>query len=180
MAFQVSRRLVTLSILVILGAALIFIGVRTRPATSAETVPPPSQPVAVTTMPPVAGPTPSRDQATRDSFFAEYRMNRDRALSLEAALLRDVVDNSRSGADARLKAQDDLLRLGREQALLVELEGLAHAEGFNDAVVFLENQGLTVVVGPGHVSAARATGLVQVLARQAGVPPANVAIIQRP
>ena len=179
MAIVFSRRLLTLAALVVLGTALVFVGVKTRPATSAEGVPAQSQPATPTATVSPAPPAATA-QGAGDPFFAEYRMKRDSALSLEAALLHDVVDSPLSSSDARLKAQDELLQLGREQALLVQLEGLVHAEGFNDAVVFLENQGVTVVVGAGHISAAKAAGLVQVLARQAGVPPANVAVIQRP
>ncbi|HUW63717.1 MAG TPA: SpoIIIAH-like family protein [Spirochaetia bacterium] len=181
MAIMLSRRLLTLAALVILGTALVWVGVKTRPAASAEPAATQSQPVSpATTSAVTVSPTPPVSTPGQDTFFAEYRLERDRAFSLEASLLTDVVNNPQSTAEARQNAQDELLRLSQQQARLVDLEGLVHAEGYAAAAVFLENQGVTVVVGPGRISATAAARLVQVLARQAGVPAANVAIIQRP
>jgi len=178
MAIVLNRRRLALLILILLGPALVLAALKTRPAASA----PPAhvRPALKTGSASGAASSAGAARVLRDPFFTEYRMERDKALSLEASLLRDVVDNPLSGSEARQKAQDELLRLGREQAELVQLEGLVHAEGFDDAAVFLDNRGVTVVVGGVPVSPSRAAVLVRVLARQAGVSPASVAIVQRP
>jgi len=167
--FMLSRRWLIIGVLGLAVWLLVFAGYRTRPLPAA----PPVSGSAVTTVGNPAG-------TDQDAFFADYRMRRDRALSLEASLLRDTVNNPQSTAEARQKARDQLLALGAEEARAVELEGLARAEGYADAVAFFENQGVTVVVGPAKGAMPSPARLVQVVARQAGVPPANVVVIQRP
>ena len=180
---MLNRRILILAAAIILGVVLVSIGFKTPPVTPTKAYAASDKPSGVSPSPPrlvSPGVTAGTAVPAQDGFFAEYRMHRDRAFSLEAALLENVVNNPLSSAQTRQNAQSELLGLSREQASLVNLEGLAHAEGYSEAAVFLKNQGVTVVVGPGQITTRAAVRLVQVLAQQAGIPAANVTIIQRP
>ncbi|WP_051276580.1 SpoIIIAH-like family protein [Desulfovirgula thermocuniculi] len=113
------------------------------------------------------------------AFFVDYRLDRERARSRQVEVLREVINNPQSSAEARKAAQEKLLALSQGMAQEVEVENLIRAKGFKDAAVYLDGKGATVVVRAAHITSEEARRIAELISRSTGVPEQNVVIIPR-
>ncbi|NPV52547.1 MAG: SpoIIIAH-like family protein [Firmicutes bacterium] len=110
----------------------------------------PGEPEAIMAM--AAGP--------RD-FFAESRLERDRARSRRMELLQDMLESSPEGSQERAAIQRELLRMSAAMENEERIEALIRARGYVDAVVFVSDNSCDIIVET-------SSGLTQVDARQIG------------
>lgn len=125
----------------------------------------------------VAAPGPSVAAPVRHDFYAETRLERDRTRSEQVQLLREIVGDAKSTAEARSDAQRRLLDLSRRVAQETEAESLIRAKGFPDAVVFLQESGAVVVVKDADLRPAEAARIADVTAAATGIAFSEVRII---
>lgn len=79
-------------------------------------------------------------------YFEEYRLERDKARSRQIELLKEIVNNTNSSTETRRVAQQKLLNITEKTENEVQIENILIARGFNDAVVFIQPESITVVV----------------------------------
>jgi len=92
---------------------------------------------------------PQGNGSTKDSFFNEYKMERDRKRSEQVEILREIVNNSNSSAPMRLEAQQKLIRISDSLEKESKVENALIAKGFNEAVVVIQ-QGSVMVFVPSN------------------------------
>lgn len=134
---------------------------RTRPADDAALVAAP-------------GPVPA---PARHDFYAETRLERDRTRSEQVQILRDILADTKTTAEARADAQRRLVEMSRRVAQETEAESLIRAKGFSDAVVFTHEGGTVVVVKAAELRPADAARIADVTAAATGVGFSEVRII---
>ena len=83
----------------------------------------------------------------KDSFFNEYKMERDRKRSEQVEILREIVNNPNSSAPMRLEAQQKLIRISDSLEKDSKVENALIAKGFKEAVVVIQ-QGAVMVFVP--------------------------------
>lgn len=114
-----------------------------------------------------------------ESFFVEFRLNRERIRGEQLALLKEIVNNPATTGDTRQRAQERLLSISQNMTREMEVENLIRARGYRDAAVCLENGGATVVVEAGRFAATDAARIADLVTRNTGVGMQNVVIIPR-
>ncbi|MDR3593002.1 MAG: SpoIIIAH-like family protein [Negativicutes bacterium] len=112
-------------------------------------------------------------------FFTEYRLERDRLRSERSELLREVFKNAR-GDDSRQKTQDAILKLTIDKQRESEMENLIKARGFADALVFLRDNTVSVVVKAQTLSREEVIQVADIISRVAGVGPEDITISAKP
>ncbi len=113
-----------------------------------------------------------------DDYYVEYRLERERSRGRQVELLRSIIEDPKAGPEARQNAQDRLLQISLELDREVSVENILRAKGLPDAVVFFQNEMVTVVV-PHPVTPEQGTTVVNLVARATGIVPENIMVIAR-
>ncbi|MCR4427108.1 MAG: SpoIIIAH-like family protein [Firmicutes bacterium] len=182
-----------------LGMSLVLIGLAIVGIVAAATVTSPVRPrlevretepapVGGTLMEPAAGQTSSealvRAQETltdeqSDSFFEEYRLERERTRARQMELIAQVMNDPSADSEVRRKAQEALLDAIAVERREFEAESLIRARGYEDAIVFLSDGGASVVVKSGRLEEAGARQIGDAVARATGVALARITVVER-
>ena len=85
-------------------------------------------------------------------YFEENRLERDKLRSRQIELLRETVNNPNTAADTRKDAQKQLLDIANKMELEHQIESVLMANGLNDAVVFMRNEQVTVIIKSNSVA----------------------------
>ena len=112
-------------------------------------------------------------------FFTEYRLERDRVRSERSDLLREVLRTAKT-EEARVKAQDAVLKLALEKQRESEMENLIKARGFADALVFVRDSSVSAVVKAQTLNREEVIQVADVIGRVSGVKPEDITISAKP
>lgn len=80
------------------------------------------------------------------NYFVEYRLSRDKLRASLVDRLDQIVNNDNTGADTRTDAQKEIIKLGSISEKELQIEGLIKGKGYEDALVFLTDKDIKVVV----------------------------------
>jgi stage III sporulation protein AH len=112
------------------------------------------------------------------SFFAEYRLQRDRVRSREIEMLNQIIENEKISTEGKKQAELQLLSLIAlmEKELLVE--NMVKAKGFRDAVFFYRDGLANVVVDVEELSEREVVQLAEMVSGLAGIGIEEVAVVK--
>ncbi|WP_418792356.1 SpoIIIAH-like family protein [Phosphitispora sp. TUW77] len=113
------------------------------------------------------------------AFFVEYRLERDRTRSQQIDLLREIVNNGNSSTEIRNEAQMRLLSISQAIDTEMKLENLIIAESFKDAVVFVEEKSVTIIVQSPVLTEPDKEKLTAISARVTGINAENIAVFTK-
>lgn len=114
-----------------------------------------------------------------DSFFIDYRLDRQQIRGQRLELLREIINNPSSDIQTRNQAQAEVMAIGKNISQEMELENLIRAKGFDDAAVFLEEDNVSVVVFSESLTTEQVARIGDLVARGTGIPEQNIIIIPR-
>ena len=117
-------------------------------------------------------------QASPD-FFTEYRLEREKIRSERSDLLREGIKNAKN-EDSMQHAQDEVLKLVQEKQKEAEMENLIKARGFTDALVFIRDNSVSVVVKTSSLSREEVAQVADIISRVAGVKAEDITISAKP
>ena len=121
----------------------------------------------------------SRAKTEKSEFFVEYRLERDRTRSQQIDLLREIVDNQHSPEETRKEAQRRMLAISQAIETEMKLENLIRAEDFKDAVVFIQEKSVTIIVQTPALTALDKKSLAETAVRVTGLNVENIIIIPK-
>lgn len=126
-------------------------------------------------------PTGTVDEALKQSsgFFVEYRLERERSRGHQIEIAREIINNANSDPDIRKKAQEQMYVISNNLQKELEVESLIRAKGFQDSVVFLEGQTVTVVIQAKSLAQEDAMKITDLVARSTQASPQNIVIIPK-
>ncbi|HAA89377.1 MAG: Stage III sporulation protein AH [Thermoanaerobacterales bacterium 50_218] len=116
--------------------------------------------------------------STQD-FFVDCRLARERIRSKKMELLEGIASSPVSSSEARQQAQKELLALLERTEKEKELEKLILARGFQDSVVLIHGETLTVIVEADSLSSSEKEDLVALISKVTSVEPDNILVINR-
>lgn len=122
---------------------------------------------------------PSSGANYQNEYYVEYRLERERARSQQIDLLREIVNNQSSPEETKNEAQRRLLAMTQAMDMEMKLENLIRAENFKDAVAFIQEKTVTVIVQIPVLTDTDKTKITQMTARITGLNPQNVSIITK-
>jgi len=109
-------------------------------------------------------------------FFIDYRVERDRLRSERLDLLREIAKNDKNEDGQHLKVQDTIIKITVEKQKELEVENMIKAKGFADAIVFLGENSINVVVKANNLSKEEVLQIADLIVRSTGVSPEHIAI----
>ncbi|MBO8168195.1 MAG: SpoIIIAH-like family protein [Thermoanaerobacteraceae bacterium] len=113
------------------------------------------------------------------NFFVEYRLERDRVRSQQIQLLKDIVQNPNSVSETRQEAQAVLLEITKRMEKELQLENLITAKGYEDAVLFIQPSGVTVIVKSEQLSQEDVTRICDIVSRSTGHDLKDIVVIPK-
>ncbi len=144
--------------------------------TPAPASPPAVNPVKLAPPPVVAAAEPD---ISRQEFFVDCRLDRDRIRSQQIETLREIASQPDSSSAIRDTAQRDLIELTGTMAKETDLESLIVARGFQDAAVLILPQSATVIVQARAVAPAVVDQIKSQVIRATGLDAASVFVIPK-
>ncbi|HHV63058.1 MAG TPA: SpoIIIAH-like family protein [Firmicutes bacterium] len=112
-------------------------------------------------------------------FFAESRLERDRARSRRMELLHAMLEGSPEGSQERAAIQRELLRLSAAMESEERIEALIKAKGYADAVVFVSDNSCDIIIETSGLTQVDARQIGDIAARTTGLGPQAVTITEK-
>lgn len=124
-------------------------------------------------------PLVTKSKTVESDFFIDYKLERDRLRSQEADYLRELINNPNAAQESKEKAQQDLISLSQKVEKEMIVENLIKAKGFEDAVFFLSDDFVNVVVKTDGLQPKDVAQITDVVTKTAGIPVEKITIIER-
>ncbi|TJX16280.1 SpoIIIAH-like family protein [Tissierella creatinini] len=86
------------------------------------------------------------ESTTSRDYFVEYRLSRDKLRAGAMDRLDEIVKNENTAEDVRTKAQEEIINIGNISEKELQIEGLVKSKGFDEAIVFITDEDIKVVV----------------------------------
>ena len=86
------------------------------------------------------------EQNSNRDYFVEYRLSRDKLRAGMVDKLDEIVKDAQTTEDVRSKAQGEIIKIGDISEKELQIEGLVKSKGFEEALVFLTDKDIKVVV----------------------------------
>jgi len=86
------------------------------------------------------------ENGSKDNFFSEYRIERERTRSGQVEILREIVNNPNSSTQMRQEAQNKLIRISDNLDKESKIENMLIAKGFKEAIAVIQEEGAMVIV----------------------------------
>lgn len=113
-----------------------------------------------------------------ETYFDETRLERERIRDEETEIFEKIISSETATAESQTKAQSELTALSQKWEKEMIIERLIKAKGFEDAIVFINEQSVNVVVLNGKaLTTAQAAQIKDIVAREAKVSAENIKIV---
>lgn len=86
------------------------------------------------------------EKSNTDSFFSEYRIERERTRSERIEILREIVSNPNSSEQMRQEAQQKLIAISDNLEKESKIENALIAKGFNEAIAVIQPEAVMIIV----------------------------------
>ena len=80
------------------------------------------------------------------NYFIEQRLGRDKLRANLIERLNDIINNENTTEEMRIEAQKKIMHIGDLSEKELRIEGLIKAKGFEEAIVFLTDENLKIIV----------------------------------
>jgi stage III sporulation protein AH len=123
---------------------------------------------------------PTMPDLTKEEFFVDCRLDRDRARSEQMETLNEIAGQSDSSGAVRDSAQREMMQLSEDMTRETELEQLVMARGYNDDVVMILPQSATVVIQTRSLPPPVVEQIKTLVAKTTGMDAGSVSVIPKP
>ena len=123
----------------------------------------------------------SQDQSTstQKDYFEAYRENRQSIRDMEMRYVQTISDNENTDASVKKEAEERLLAIAALMEKELKIENLIKAKGFADAVAFVEDGAINIVIKAEEITGAQATKILKIVVDETGESAQNVTIITK-
>lgn len=110
-------------------------------------------------------------------YFSQAKLNRESARSKKLEILNEVVQNENSDEDSKSQAQADIIKMADCTDKEAVCENLIIAKGFENAVVFIDGENVSVTVKKENFSDADAAKVQEIVASNTGIDTKYIKIV---
>ncbi|WP_152802360.1 SpoIIIAH-like family protein [Alkalibaculum sporogenes] len=111
-----------------------------------------------------------------DGFFVDYKIERDKSRSQSVAMLEDISKEEDGDKDTKTMAQQEVINLVKISEQEMIIENLIRAKGFNDAIVFIHDGYVNVVVDAQQLTTSQAAQIQNIVNKESGVDIEKISI----
>ena len=110
-------------------------------------------------------------------YFSQARLNRESARSKKIDILNQVIENDKTDEETKKSAQADLLKTSGFTDTEAVCENLIIAKGFEKAVVFINDNNVTVTVKAQNLSEDDAAKIQEIITSNTGISTKYIKIV---
>lgn len=123
--------------------------------------------------------TPQENGDSRDNFFSEYRIERDRKRSEQVEILREIVNNNNSSTQMRQEAQQKLIKISESLEKESKIENALIAKGFKEAVAVIQLDSVMVIVSSNGLRQDEIARISDIVVKVTGCKTEDVVIVPK-
>ncbi|MEN6326245.1 MAG: SpoIIIAH-like family protein [Syntrophomonas sp.] len=117
------------------------------------------------------------DNQKEESFFAGFRMERERVRGKQIEVLNEVINNQENVPQAQVVAANRLVKITEDMDAEMKSEQILKSKGYQDCVVIMQKGTVTAVIKSAPLVIEEKTELKEMLGRLAECKSAAVSII---
>lgn len=114
-----------------------------------------------------------------NNYFVEYRLSRDKLRASLVERLNNIINNEKTDTEIRKKAQEEIIRIGNISEKELLIEGLIKAKGFEDALVFLKDNSVRVIVSVDVLSEQDVMKILEIVKSETDFEPSAIKIMKK-
>lgn len=118
-------------------------------------------------------------QNSNKNYFIEYRLSRDKLRANLVERLDGIVNNDNTDEKIRSEAQTEIINIGKISEKELQIEGLVKSKGFDDALVFLTDKDIKVVVGAEELGEQDMMKILEIVKAETEYDMNNIKIIKK-
>lgn len=112
-------------------------------------------------------------------YFVEYRLSRDKLRANLIDRLDTIVNNSQTNEAMRTEAQAEIINIGKISETELQIEGLVKSKGFDEAVVFLTDEDIKLVVSVDELSEKEMVKILDIVVSETNLTTEDIKIIKK-
>ncbi len=113
------------------------------------------------------------------NYFVEYRLSRDKLRANLVERLEDIVNNSNTDEKVRTEAQTEIMKIGKLSEKELQIEGLVKSKGFDEALVFLTDNDIKVIVSSEDLNEQEMVKILEIVKSETEFDMNNIKIIKK-
>ena len=113
------------------------------------------------------------------NYFIEQRLARDKLRASLIDRLNEIVNNENTTEEMRKEAQMKIMSIGDLSEKELTIEGLIKAKGFEDALVFLNDENVKVVVSREELSEQDVVKILDIVMNETNLDASNIEIMKK-
>ena len=111
-------------------------------------------------------------------FFEAARLEKEVNRQEVMETLSTIIENEASEQSSKAMAEEEVIKLSRNQDAEMLCESLIKARGYEDAVLYINGDRANAVIKTVSLSPADATKIAEIITEQTGIPPEGIKITQ--
>ena len=113
------------------------------------------------------------------NYFVEQRLARDKLRASLIDRLNEIVNSENTTEEMRNEAQTKIINIGDLSEKELTIEGLVKAKGFEDALVFLTDESVKVVVSKEELSEQDVVKILDIVMGETNLDASNIKIMKK-
>lgn len=127
---------------------------------------------------PAEGDSQETAAGVKGDYFAEARVNRQQTRDEAIELLKSITGDQNNSEDVKKKAADDLAAIAATMEKESSIETLVKAKGFEDCLVVLSDDTVSVMVKTGGLEAQQVAQIKEIVIAETALPGSSIKIIE--
>lgn len=115
----------------------------------------------------------------QQDYFDTYRANRQSIRDMEMKYVQTISGNENADETVKKEAEQRLLNIASLMEQELKLENLIKAKGFTDAIAFVEDGAINIVIKATEITTAQATKILKIVVDETGESAQNITIITK-
>ncbi len=113
------------------------------------------------------------------NYFVEYRLSRDKLRASLVDRLDEMVNNENTNKTMMDEAQKEIIKLGNISEKELQMEGLIKGKGYEDALVFLTEEDVKVVVSIDELNEQDMVKILEIVHSETNYETSNIKIMKK-
>lgn len=113
------------------------------------------------------------------NYFVEYRLSRDKLRAGMVDRLNEIVKNTQTTEEVRSDAQKEIIKIGNISEKELQIEGLIKSKGFEEALVFLTDEDIKVVVSANELTEQDMVKILDIIKSETDFTSENIKIMKK-
>lgn len=121
----------------------------------------------------------SESSMNSKNYFVEYRLSRDKLRGTLVERLDKIVSDENTSEDSRAEAQKEIMKIGSNSEKELQIEGLVKGKGYEDALVFLTDKDIKVVVSSTELAEQDMVKILEIVKSETDYTMDNIKIMKK-